>query len=187
MSRPYAGKITPSTDGFTVRFTFTDASGRVRNVRRQFDSRSAANAFKATKLAEISKLKAVRDALREYSRGRETSHAVSNHLANAIGGLNQESAAVILRQILEELIPGSDAYNLVAEQLALFTGQRATRLGKTFADLAAYYEKHYAIPPVKQDGRTVRGLRGLRTVKYRLRLLKEFFASKPLAELPTAR
>ena len=58
-----------------------------------------------------------------------------------------------------------------------------TAAADDFNALADWYEANYAIEPVYSDGHKVAGLRGLRTVRYRIRLLREHFGETPIRSI----
>ena len=73
---------------------------------------------------------------------------------------NKTHARLILKALLEE----------IDQKLS-----RPVDARSTFADLAAWYEQTQAIDPVYVDDNKMTGLRGKRTVLYRLALLREAF------------
>ena len=54
---------------------------------------------------------------------------------------------------------------------------------ETFDQLVRWYKRHHAVDPVYAEGHKVAGLRGKRTVLYRVRLLSEYFGNIRLALL----
>jgi len=72
---------------------------------------------------------------------------------------------------------------LVAE-IKETAGQSVGSEGMTFADLCAYYEKHYAKEAEYDENKIkVAGLRSLATVKTQIRTLKDHFGERPLRSL----
>lgn len=53
----------------------------------------------------------------------------------------------------------------------------------TFSDLVAYCERHYYKPAEYSDGRKTAGVRGLKSVKSALRVLKDYFGESPLRDI----
>jgi integrase len=53
----------------------------------------------------------------------------------------------------------------------------------TFIDLAEYYKENYLLAPQYVDGRKIRGLRSVRSVKARWQTLKDYFRNKKLRSI----
>ena len=78
---------------------------------------------------------------------------------------NRTHARIVLQELLKE----------IEQKLSRPTGARSS-----FQELADWYETTQAIDPVIVDDNKVAGLRGKRTVLYRLRLLCQAFGDAPL-------
>lgn len=62
-------------------------------------------------------------------------------------------------------------------------GRAALHEGRTFSDLADYYERHYLHEPQYTDGRRIAGLRSWRDLRRRLATLREAFGPRRLRSI----
>jgi integrase len=80
------------------------------------------------------------------------------------------------RAILKELIRGLDSEGV----------QAVTTWSKTFADLADYYEAHYAIAARFVDGQKIEGMRSARIVRTYTACFRDYFKNKSLRSITYA-
>ena len=80
----------------------------------------------------------------------------------------------------------TDAKELVKQMLKELDEQGSKSLeaaSMTFIDLAEYYKENYLLAPQYVDGRKIRGLRSVRSVKARWQTLKDYFRNKKLRSI----